>query len=159
MKNFTIAIALISILASCKGSKKESNNENAENGNAELSIGGNYLHANNGDTVLLVLQNTDSMISGKLDILPYQKDSRKGTIENGEMKGDTLFAIFNSMQEGSRSDCEIAFLKNGNSFILSNDIYGMDNYQYNSDYSKGSFINRKTIKFDGETLKKVISQQ
>ncbi len=115
------------------------------------------MYASNGDTISLNLQNSPTETSGTLDILPYEKDSRMGTISNGKMSGDNLFALFTSSQEGQDSECEIAFLKNGEDYIFSNDIYGESNYQYNKDYTKGKFIDKTKIKFDGEVLKKVSS--
>lgn len=102
-----------------------------------------------------MLQNTNEEITGTLSILPFEKDSRIGTIYAGKMNGDTLYAMFNSTQEGQDSDCEIAFLRKENGFVLTNDFYSETNYQYNKDYTKGSFISKGKIKFDGEFLRKV----
>ena len=88
-------------------------------------------------------------------ILPFEKDTRTGTIYEGKMSGDTLIAIFNSTQEGQDSDCEIAFLKKNDGFVFTNDIYGETNYQYNKDYTKGSLVNKGKIKFNGDFLKLV----
>lgn len=146
-------IVIILFAASCKENKKYAQNQNATNNKIESEQ--SYLYQKNGDTVLLVLQNSENKISGKLDFLPYEKDSRRGTIINGFFKGDTLFALYNSVQEGQKSECEIAFLKNGDRYILSNDIFGVNNYQYNSDYTIGNFKNKHNIKFDGDTLKRI----
>lgn len=102
-----------------------------------------------------MLQNTNKEITGTLSILPFEKDTRTGTIYEGKMSGDTLIAIFNSTQEGQDSDCEIAFLKKNDGFVFTNDIYGETNYQYNKDYTKGSLVNKGKIKFNGEFLKLV----
>jgi hypothetical protein len=61
--------------------------------------------------------------------------------------------MYNSTQEGQTSDSEVAILKKGDGYILSNDIGGGDNYKFNSDYTKGYFIDKSKIKFDGEELK------
>lgn len=153
----TITITIILFLTSCKEYKKHEQNQNVTNKKIENEQ--SYRYEKNRDTVLLVLQNIENKISGKLDILPYEKDSRRGTIINGQFKGDTLFAFYNSIQEGQKSECEIAFLKNGDSYILSNDIFGENNYRYNSDYTKGSFKNKHIIKFDGNTLKKITTKK
>jgi hypothetical protein len=154
----TIAVTAIFLTTSCKESKKQELIQNETNENLKIENEQTYLYTNNGDTTILTLKNIDNTISGKLSFLAYEKDKRIGVIVNGQMKGDTLFAIYNSMQEGYESECEIAFLKKDDSYILSNDIFGEDNYQYNADYTKGSFKNRNTIKFDGEKLKKITNK-
>jgi len=128
-------------------------NENIAVGNKQV-----YLYAQNRDTTRLILEIAGNPISGKLDILPFQKDSRIGVLADVQIKGDTLFAMYTSMQEGNESECEIAFLKKGDSYILTNDIFLESNYQYNSDYSKGSFKDKNSIKFDGDTLKLVANK-
>lgn len=160
----TIALAS-TILFSCNQQTNTENstteitsNETTTKDNVAVDNKQVYLFAQNRDTTLLVLENTGNAISGKLDILPFQKDSRIGVLADGQIKGDTLFAMYTSMQEGNESECEIAFLKKGDSYILTNDIFGESNYQYNSDYSKGSFKDKNSIKFDGDTLKLVANK-
>lgn len=168
MKSLITSIALAStVLFSCNQSAKteHTTNENttSETATKETITNENiavdnkqvYLYAQNRDTTRLILDIAGNSISGKLDILPYQKDSRIGVITDGQMKGDTLFAMYKSMQEGEESECEIAFLKKEGSYILTNDIFFESNYQYNSDYSKGSFKDKNSIKFDGDTLRLV----
>lgn len=157
MKHSLTILAATCIFASC--SENKPNTENAviatDTTKAVVVESNAYLYGNNGDTVLLMLQNTNEEITGTLSILPFEKDSRTGTIYAGKMSGDTLYAMFNSTQEGQDSDCEIAFLKKDNGFVLTNDIYSETNYHYNKDYTKGSFINKDKIKFEGEFLRKV----
>lgn len=145
---FAAGMALAALASACGGNKPSGTDSHAE---AEQT----YLYANNKDTTRLVLKNAGAEISGSLDILPFEKDSRRGTLSKGEMKGDTLFALYKSIQEGQESECEIAFLKKGDAYVLTNDIFGEENFQYNADYSKGSFKNKQAIKFDGETLNKI----
>lgn len=111
-----------------------------------------YFFAFKTDTVFLSLTQGKDSITGELNYIPYEKDSRFGTLSGGYFIGDTLFALYNSTQEGQTSDCEMAMLKKGDAYILTNDIWG-DNYTYNSDYTKGSFVSRAKIEFDGEELK------
>ena len=151
--NLIFAAIVILFISSCKENKKQEQSKSVTNENIKTKNELTYLYANNRDTILLALENVENTILGRLDILPYEKDSRCGTIKNGQFKGDTLFAIYNSIQEGQESECEIAFLKKDNSYIISNDIFEESNYQYNSNYTKGSFKNKNIIKFNGETLK------
>lgn len=143
------------IMTSCSENKTSQQSTNTANDTIVSVVSNSYLYGNNGDTILLNLQNSSYEISGTLDILPYEKDSRMGKISNGKMSGDTLFATFTSSQEGQDSECEIAFLKNGDDFVFTNDIYGESNYQYNKDYTKGVFKDKSKIKFDAEVLKMV----
>ncbi len=157
MKQILTIITISALFISCSESKPNIDNTDiaTDTTNAIIIETNAYLYGNNGDTILLNLQNTNQDITGALSILPFEKDSRMGTIHAGKMSGDTLFAIYNSTQEGQDSECEIAFLKKNDGYILTNDIYGETNYQYNKDYTKGSFIDKSKIKFDGEFLKKV----
>lgn len=168
MKSLITSIALAStVLFSCNQSAKteQTTNENTTSEtatketitNENIAVGNKqvYLYAQNRDTTRLILEIAGNPISGKLDILPFQKDSRIGVLADVQIKGDTLFAMYTSMQEGNESECEIAFLKKGDSYILTNDIFFESNYQYNSDYSKGSFKDKNSIKFDGDTLRLV----
>jgi hypothetical protein len=129
------------------GSKSEGKNqkETIESKNC-------YLYAFKTDSIFLsIIQGKDS-ITGVLDYIPYEKDACLGTLSGGYYRGDTLYAMYNSTQEGQTSDCEMAILKKGNNYILTNDIGG-DNYTFNADYTKGSFKNKSKIKFTGEELK------
>jgi hypothetical protein len=157
MKHSLTILAAACIFASCSENKPNTTNNAiaTDTTNAVVVESNAYLYGNNGDTVLLMLQNTNEEITGTLSILPFEKDSRIGTIYAGKMNGDTLYAMFNSTQEGQDSDCEIAFLRKESGFVLTNDIYSETNYQYNKDYTKGSFISKGKIKFDGEFLRKV----
>lgn len=143
------------IITSCSENNTSQQNITVANDTIATEVSNSYLYGNNGDTIVLNLQNSPNEISGTLDILPFEKDSRMGKISHGKMSGDTLYAIFTSTQEGQDSECEIAFLKNGDDFVFTNDIYGESNYQYNKDYTKGMFIDKSKIKFDAEVLKKV----
>ena len=157
MKRTLTILAATCIFASCSENKPNTTNTAVatDTTNAVVVESNAYLYGKNGDTVLLMLQNTNEEITGTLSILPFAKDSRTGTIYAGKINGDTLYAMFRSTQEGQDSDCEIAFLKKDNGFVLTNDIYSETDYQYNIDYTKGSFVNQGKIKFDGEFLKKV----
>jgi hypothetical protein len=111
-----------------------------------------YFFAFKSDTIFLSLNESKDSITGVLNYIAYEKDSRLGTLSGGYFRSDTLFAQYKSTQEGQTSDCEMAMLKKGNGYVLTNNIWG-ENYTYNSDYTKGSFSNRGKIKFDGGELK------
>lgn len=47
-------------------------------------------------------------VSGQMNWVPYQKDSRKGTLE-GTLKGDTINAVWSFMQEGMKDTLSLKF--------------------------------------------------
>ena len=102
------------------------------------------------DSVSLTLITKNSISkSGKLSYRFFEKDKNEGEF-SGEMKGDTLFAIYTFMSEGISSAREVAFLKKGDTFI--------EGYAEVVDNNEGKVIfkNRKTLRFDGNiVLKKV----
>jgi hypothetical protein len=155
---FFCAITLGIVSNACKNSKEESKATTSAEEAQPTIVEQVYTHIMNKDSIVLVLKNVDGKIEGKLDISYYEKDSRRGTLSNGILQGDTLYANYLSMQEGEQSDCEIAFLKKGDTYIMTNDFIGEDNYQYSKDYTKGSFKHKNKIKFDGDTLKMIVKK-
>lgn len=49
----------------------------------------------------------------------------------------------------------MAILKKGDTYILTNDHFGGDNYKYDAAYTNGKFIDKNKITFTGDTLKLV----
>lgn len=73
-----------------------------------------YLGVSGRDSVVLTLRkDAESLASGELSYLFYEKDKSRGTF-SGRMKGDTLFADYTFTSEGVESTREIAFLQQGN---------------------------------------------
>lgn len=146
-------IIIISLLFACNNSEQINNTvqENTMQSDGNNVVDNCFLYEKNKDSIAMSINNSEAAISGKLDIIPWEKDARIGNLSNGKMHGDTLFAIYESAQEGERTIAEIAFLKRGNSFILSEDIYSDDNY----DLERGVFKDKKSIKFESIELKKV----
>ncbi len=68
------------------------------------------------DTVNLHFQISGNIVTGDLAYNYFAKDKNTGTIQ-GNMKGDTLFAEYKFMSEGSESIREVVFLKKGNDFV------------------------------------------
>lgn len=114
-----------------------------------------YLFSLNNDTVSLQLKDSNSIITGNLNYLPYEKDGTIGNLHHIEKKGDTLFALYTSMQEGQESTGEFAMLKVDKNYVLTNDIWGVENYTWDSTYANGKFKNKHTVQFDGDTLKHI----
>ncbi len=149
MKHLTI-ISLVIILCSCNSET----NKKEENKTVKPVTTSCYLAAFHQDTVMLQLKDSNSVITGILNYLPYEKDGTIGSLYNVKISGDTLFAMYQSMQEGQESFCEMAMLKKDSSYILTNDIWSNNpNYKYDSTYTHGKFIDKNKIAFNGDTLK------
>lgn len=114
-----------------------------------------YVYALNKDSIKLQLKDSNSIMSGYLDYLPYEKDGSVGILYNIHSKGDTLFAMYKYTQEGVENICEFALLKKESAYLLTDDIWGSENYKYDSTNTKGSFIDKYKISFSSDTLKKV----
>ncbi len=75
-----------------------------------------YAMIKNKDKVLLHITITNNKVNGDLIYSFFEKDKNTGTIQ-GNMKGDTLFAEYKFMSEGTESIREVVFLKNGDDFV------------------------------------------
>lgn len=58
-------------------------------------------------TIQLVLKN--GKVTGEMNWVPYQKDSRKGTLD-GTLKGDSINVVWSFMQEGMKDTLGVQFL-------------------------------------------------
>jgi hypothetical protein len=62
-------------------------------------------------SIELVIEN--NKVTGHMKWLPYQKDSRKGTLD-GTVKGDTINAVWSFMQEGMKDTLSLKFKLSNN---------------------------------------------
>lgn len=116
MKAQTILVTLsIIILGSCNNSSEKTNEtkETATKANQSATC---YEYAKDSSKVRLSIAIIDNVVTGELLFDYYQKDKNNGTIQ-GEMKGDTLFADYRFMSEGTNSVREVAFLRKGNEWV------------------------------------------
>lgn len=63
----------------------------------------------NQDTTSIELVIKDDKVSGQMYWHPFEKDSRKGSL-NGTLKGDTVYATWAFMQEGMQDTLALQFL-------------------------------------------------
>ena len=97
------------------------------------------------DTITMSLVIKDNLITdGKLSYHFFEKDKNDGTLK-GEIKGDTIYADYTFMSEGQQSVREVAFLKQGDTYI---EGYG-DVKEYNG---KMIFKDVRHLKFDSKTV-------
>ena len=98
------------------------------------------------DTISLTLNIKNGQFSsGNLSYNFYEKDKNQGTLV-GERKGDTLYADYTFMSEGTSSVHEVAFLKKGDSYIEGFGDVVDDNK------GKVTFKDKKQLKFDGNVV-------
>jgi hypothetical protein len=98
------------------------------------------------DTISLILNIKNGQLSsGNLNYNFYEKDKNQGTLI-GELKGDTLYADYTFMSEGTSSVREVAFLKKGDSYIEGFGDVVDDNK------GKVTFKDKKQLKFDGNVV-------
>lgn len=71
-----------------------------------------FLQTQGKDSTSVELLVKDNKVTGHLNWMPYQKDSRKGTLE-GTLKNDTIRATWSFMQEGMKDTLDVNFLLRG----------------------------------------------
>ena len=62
----------------------------------------------NQDSTSIELTINDNKVTGQMNWMPDQKDSRKGTLE-GTVKGDSINAVWSFMQEGMKDTLNLKF--------------------------------------------------
>ncbi|WAC09839.1 lipocalin family protein [Dyadobacter pollutisoli] len=67
------------------------------------------------DSAFMHINVADSIVTGELVYLFFEKDKNQGKI-NGVMRGDTLLATYTFVAEGTESTREVAFLKKGSAW-------------------------------------------
>lgn len=77
----------------------------------------------NQDTTYVNLIMSGDDVSGSMSSIPFEKDSRKGTIK-GKKSDNTITAIWTYMQEGMTDSLNVSFKTNGNKLIQQE--YGID---------------------------------
>ncbi len=123
MKQTMLLILVAGMLAGCSSpSEKNTDTEGAQDsvqsGNATPATESLqcYAYINNNDTIWMHLDTEGETVKGELAYRFFEKDKSHGTLE-GEMHGDTLFANYRFMSEGMTSEREVAFLKEGDTFV------------------------------------------
>jgi hypothetical protein len=151
MRFFIILLLLACAMSSCNN-QESAQKEIKPTANIKFSC---YVYAWNNDTVSLQLKDSNAIITGTLNYLPYEKDGTIGELYDMKVFGDTLFGTYKSFQEGIETIGEMALLKKGDTYILTNDNWGGDNYKYDTANTNGKFVDKSKITFTGDTLKLV----
>ena len=114
---FNCLLAASVFLFSCNDTNEVSENKDADS--TATSNNGNkncYQYINNRDTVTLNTVNDNGSISGFLSYSYFEKDKSSGPI-SGKMEGDLLVADYMFESEGTKSVRQVAFKKEGDSFL------------------------------------------
>jgi hypothetical protein len=143
-------LMLMSVLVSCK-KEEEKQVETIPDASEKIVVEEQvsdecYSGSIKKDTILMNLTiKGNEVTNGKLSYKFYEKDKNQGTLV-GELKGDTLYADYTFMSEGTSSVREVAFLKKGDSYIEGFGDVVDDNK------GKVTFKDKKQLKFDGNVV-------
>ncbi|MCE6992362.1 hypothetical protein [Dyadobacter sp. CY323] len=113
MKKQALIILLLTCTVACN------NKPDSESGSVVVDTSGEksgcFAYTENRDSAFLHMDQNDSIVTGELAYMLFEKDSNNGKIE-GYMSGDTLFAKYTFQSEGTESMREVVFLKQDNSW-------------------------------------------
>ena len=128
-----IFLMLASLTVSCDLQKKETDKTSSQEAETKLPSPMNcYRYATATDTIILKVIHNGNSITGTLVYILKEKDKNKGTIR-GNMKGNILVADYTFMSEGIQSTRQVAFKKEGNSFVEGyGDFNNIDSLKFNS---------------------------
>ncbi len=127
MKYFNLSLILISLLAAaCTSNNTKTESKDADSPDSStlktavatdtsrcfLLIEG----TKNQDSTTIELSIKNNKVTGQMNWLPYQKDSRRGTL-TGTAKGDTINAVWSFMQEGMKDTIGLKLILNGNQLM------------------------------------------
>lgn len=127
MKYFNLSLILISLLAAaCTSNNTKTESKDADSPDSStlktavatdtsrcfLLIEG----TKNQDSTTIELSIKNNKVTGQMNWLPYQKDSRRGTL-TGTTKGDTINAVWSFMQEGMKDTIGLKLILNGNQLM------------------------------------------
>ena len=132
MKAINFLIVAI-LFASCNSQNEDAGKISAQQVSTKKSSPINcYSYATATDTIILKVIHVGNSITGTLVYSLKEKDKNKGTIQ-GNMRGDILVADYTFMSEGIQSTRQVAFKKEGNSFIEGyGDFKNLDSLNFNT---------------------------
>jgi hypothetical protein len=124
MKNiFQILIITACLFSSCNNKTDKEEQDNDTTGTAgtdqpEVTVNKKacFSYQVKNDSASMQITVSDNVVSGTLDYKLFEKDKNQGKIE-GKISGDTLFANYTFVSEGTQSTREVAFLKKGNDWL------------------------------------------
>src|ERR1700748_2670828 len=125
MKYFNLLCVASLLMASCSSNSSNTENKDADKADSAKLTATPTIATDtsrcflltegqkNQDSTTIELAIKNNKVTGQMNWLPYQKDSRKGTL-TGTAKGDTINAVWNFMQEGMKDTIGLKLVLNGN---------------------------------------------
>ena len=124
MKYFNLSLIIISLLATaCTSNNTKTESKDADSPDSstlKTTVATDTSRCflltegtKNQDSTTIELAIKNNKVTGQMNWLPYQKDSRKGTL-TGTAKGDTINAVWSFMQEGMKDTIGLKLVLNGN---------------------------------------------
>jgi hypothetical protein len=104
---------VVSLIGSCNNRQQKSKENISSTDTSSVNC---YAYIKHLDTIILKTINVNDSVTGTLVYNLFQKDKYMGTIQ-GQMKGQLLIADFSFSSGGVKSVRQVAFKKNGKSFI------------------------------------------
>ena len=128
--NFLI---VASLLTSCNSESNDADKATSQQVSSKKASPINcYKYATATDTIILKIIHVGNSITGTLIYSLKEKDRNKGTFQ-GNMCGDILVADYTFMSEGIQSTRQVAFKKEGNSFVEGyGDFKNLDSLNFNT---------------------------
>ena len=127
MKYLNLACIASLLIASCSSNGNKTENKDADKADSS-KVTANTVATDtsrcflltegkkNQDSTTIELAIKNDKVTGQMNWLPYQKDSRKGTL-TGTAKGDTINAMWTFMQEGMTDTTGLKLVLNGNRLL------------------------------------------
>ncbi len=114
MKKITLSYLVVLLMTACSSPDSRSTKTDTLNNNDTLAKAKTavyslcFLNKQAKDSTSIELVIHGITVTGQMNWLPYQKDSRKGTLD-GIIKNDTLHATWSFMQEGMKDTLMLNF--------------------------------------------------
>jgi hypothetical protein len=110
---YLIVAGAIAIGVSCNNQQESKTTDSSATQKSVLSC---YRYINNKDTVMLTAASANGFLTGTLVYNFHEKDKNIGTIQ-GAIKDGILIADYSFLSEGTRTVRQVAFKKEGDTFI------------------------------------------
>ena len=133
-------LILASLFVSCNSQTKETDKKPSPEAETKTPSAINcYRYASATDTIMLKVIHIGNSVTGTLVYSLKEKDKNKGTIQ-GNMNGNILIADYTFMSEGTQSIRQVAFKKEGNSFVEGyGDFKNSDSLNFNTSMKLAEF--------------------
>ena len=128
MKYFNLLCAVPLLIASCTSNNNKTENKDADKADSAKVTAASAAATDTSrcflltegkksqDSTTIELAIKNNKVAGQMNWLPYQKDSRRGTL-TGTANGDTINAVWSFMQEGMKDTIGLKLVLNGNRLI------------------------------------------